>query len=370
VRAALIALALAALAQAGCAHTEATLAPEFVVPPPTLAAPGGSVTRFVVGSCAKQSRPHPFWASIIKTQADGFLFLGDNVYGDTTVDAPSSPEMPELRAAYRMLGEKKSFQKMRAAMPIYPIWDDHDYGQNDQGVGFPHKAMSEAIFLDFWRVPADDVRRTRPGIHRAWTLRQTTEEHGDRTVQIIALDTRHFRDDLRTGFFGLHYLRHTDEDTTMLGAAQWAWLEQTLAQPADVRILMTGVQVLSQSHPWERWDNFPHERDRLLELLGASGPVVIVSGDRHIGGIYRDGGIHELTASGLTQSLNSRSIGQSEPEEDPLRMGPATVATNWGLIDLDWAADTMRLSLHDAEDGRTHQMVEVPLSGGRAIVAD
>ena len=326
-----------------------------------LGSPGPNMTRLVVGSCAKQTKEHPFWAPIMATKADGLLLLGDNVYGDGSADAPSGPSLPELRKAYRTLGEKPAYQAARQAMPFYTVWDDHDFGLNDQGGTFAHKEMAKAIFLDFWGAPPDDVRRTRPGIHRSWTLDHQVPGGEARTVQLIALDTRSFRDDLRTGIFGRHYLPHTDSSTTMLGEAQWAWLEETLAEPADVRILMSSIQLFDRSHVWERWDTMPHERARLMGLLQASGRVVIVSGDRHLGGIYREGDLYELTSSGLTQSLTRYTSGRREPDVDPLRVGPAVVETNWGVIDLDWTANTIRLSLHDAEDGHTLQMVELSL---------
>ena len=40
----------------------------------------------------------------------------------------------------------------------------------------------------------------------------------------------------------------------MLGAAQWAWLRAQLLQPAELRLIVSSVQVLAEGHGWEGWD--------------------------------------------------------------------------------------------------------------------
>jgi alkaline phosphatase D len=39
--------------------------------------------RFGLGSCIHQDEPQPIWSSVKKDNLDGFIFLGDNVYGDS-----------------------------------------------------------------------------------------------------------------------------------------------------------------------------------------------------------------------------------------------------------------------------------------------
>ena len=42
----------------------------------------------------------------------------------------------------------------------------------------------------------------------------------------------------------------------MLGETQWAWLEDQLSMPADIRIITSSIQVIAEGHGWERWGNF------------------------------------------------------------------------------------------------------------------
>ena len=94
----------------------------------------------------------------------------------------------------------------------------------------------------------------------------------------------------------------------MLGEPQWKLLEEQLRTPADLRIIASSIQVVSQEHDSEKWMNLPHERERLYRLIRdtrASG-VLFVSGDVHRGEISAmDGGVgyplYDLTASGLSE---------------------------------------------------------------------
>ena len=268
------------------------------------------LTRIAFGSCAHQEKSQPIWDAVLDYRPELFIFLGDNVYGDVT-----SAAVTELREAYARAASIEGYAKVRATVPVLATWDDHDYGRNDAGADFPFRAATKQLFLDFWQVPEDDPRRARPGIYHA----QTFGPAGMR-VQVILLDTRSFRSPLRsTGEPGVPgkgpYLPDPDPAKTMLGAAQWAWLRAQLLQPAELRLLVSSVQVLAEGHGWEGWDNLPLERTKLLGLIDetAAGGVIFVSGDRHVGALYqRPTGaaydLYEITASGINMTFRGIAI--------------------------------------------------------------
>ena len=143
------------------------------------------------------------------------------------------------------------------------------------------KAESQQVFLDFFGVSAESPRRKRAGIYHA----QTYGKPGQR-IQVILLDTRYFRSPLnnigrpkvrtegRTGPYGIT----KDPDATILGEEQWQWLEDQLLQPAELRIVASSIQVVSDQHGWECWGTMPSERKRLYDLLNkttANGVVVL-----------------------------------------------------------------------------------------------
>ncbi|MBL7752241.1 MAG: hypothetical protein JNN29_12715, partial [Chitinophagaceae bacterium] len=82
------------------------------------------VTRIAFGSCGHEDEPQPVLALAAEQKPDAFIFLGDNIYGDTD-------EMDTLRAKYNRLAAKPEFQLLRNSTKLFAIWDDHDFGRND-----------------------------------------------------------------------------------------------------------------------------------------------------------------------------------------------------------------------------------------------
>jgi alkaline phosphatase D len=315
------------------------------------------LTRIAFGSCAHQAKPQPIWDAVIDYHPELFIFAGDNVYGDVT-----SAAMSELRQAYASAAKIEGYAKVRATVPVLATWDDHDYGKNDAGAEFAHKDAAKRLFLDFWQVPQQDPRRTREGVYHA----ETFGPEGMR-VQVILLDTRSFRSPLRStsepGPPGKGpYLPDPDPAKSMLGAAQWAWLRTQLMQPAELRLIVSSVQVLAEAHGWEGWGNLPLERAKLLGLIadtGAAG-VIFLSGDRHVGALYqrRAGAaypVYEITASGINMTYAENR------EPGPLRLGAVYGAPNFGTVDIDWWAGAVRLSVRSM-NGEAVRQVTVALA--------
>jgi len=117
-----------------------------------------TVSRILFGSCIKQDQPMPILNTIVKREPDLFIFLGDNIYADTT-------DMNVMRAKYEKLGADAGFTKLLKTCSVLATWDDHDYGANDAGAEYSHRVESQTIFLDFWGDGEESVRRHRPGIY-------------------------------------------------------------------------------------------------------------------------------------------------------------------------------------------------------------
>jgi alkaline phosphatase D len=133
----------------------------------------------------------------------------------------------------------------------------------------------------------------------------------------------------------------------VLGRAQWGWLEERLAEPADIHLVVSSIQVIPEDHCFEKWANFPHERERLLQLLAvASAPALILSGDRHFAEISRielpgaRGALLELTSSGM----NSAGAGKNDPNRHRA-LAPVVREDNFATLDLDWDSAGLRLGL-------------------------
>ncbi|MBG9387191.1 alkaline phosphatase D family protein [Caenimonas aquaedulcis] len=298
--------------------------------------------RIGMSSCMDQNQPQPIWDTVIADRPDLFLFGGDNVY----CEMPYS--LTRLQRAYARASEWDGFARVRAGTRHMAIWDDNDYGQNDGGADFAFKVESKAVFLDFWKVPQDDPRRTREGLYVAETFGPA-----GRRVQVIMLDGRWFRSpwkvtDQRNAPGKERYVPDPDPAKTMLGEAQWRWLEEQLRQDAQVRIIVSGIQVVTEGHGWERWGNFPRERQRLYDTIARTGAqgVVLLSGDRHIGAMYSETRdvpytLYEMTSSGITHPWRNAA------EAGPNRIGELFTEQHYGVVEIDWEARALELQLKD-----------------------
>lgn len=312
--------------------------------------------RMAMSSCVDQKKEQPIWDQVMRQAPDLMLFGGDNVYSS---EQPFS--IAALRQAYAMQAAHAGFARVRSQIPSMAIWDDHDFGLNDGGADFPHKAASKEVFLDFWQVPADDARRQREGLYHA----RVWGEAG-RRVQVIMLDGRWFRSrlkptDQRNAPGKERYVPDEDPGKTMLGPAQWAWLEAQMQVPAEVRVVISGVQVVALGHGWECWNNFPLELARLrhtLRLSAGRAPVVLLSGDRHIGAIYRDvelPGLVEMTSSGITHPWADAR------EDGPNRVGDLVTQLHFGQVDVLWDEKRIDLQLVGLQGQRLHGL-QMPLA--------
>jgi alkaline phosphatase D len=306
------------------------------------------VTTIGIGSCANQDIPQPLLGIAANYKPDYFIFLGDNIYGDTD-------NMDTLRAKYQRWGAQPYFQELKKATRLFATWDDHDFGRNDAGRHYPYKKESKEIFLSFFEEPDTSSRRKHEGIYHVEYIKNK-----GRTIQLILVDNRTFRDDVRLFdstaptpreryFYGLDYSIHQNSDSTLLGEEQWAWLEEVLKVPADLRLICSGTQFSIEYNGYEAWANYPHEQQRFIELIKktrASG-VLFLTGDVHYGeisklqapGLYP---LYDFTSSGITSTWSFATPNKNRIE------GPV-MDNNFGLITIRWEKDPLiDLQLMDA----------------------
>lgn len=298
-----------------------------------------AITRIAFGSCNREDLPQPLWPEIAAQDPQLFIWLGDNIYGDTY-------DMAVMRAKYEQQLRNPHYRQFIRAVPVIGTWDDHDYGLNDGGREYTARAASQQVTLDFLGEPEGTARRRQEGIYASYTYGPA-----DRQIKVILLDTRYHRDPIGS-------------NGTVLGDAQWQWLESELRNStARVHVVASSIQVIAEDHRFEKWANFPTERERLFRLIGESGArnVVFLSGDRHIAELSRldhpavDYPLYDLTSSGLTHTWST-----AHPELNRYRDGDLVIALNYGLLDVDWAAWRLRLQVLDAS-GAVRIDREVPL---------
>lgn len=317
------------------------------------------LTRVLLASCNDEEQESPTLARLAEEEADLFLMIGDNVYGDRDGRDYSNnqPELDELRESFADLADRAEFQAVRAKFPMMVAWDDHDYGVNDGGKHFPFRDYAEMIHETFWGLGDEDVGQW-PGTYYA----RTFGPEGQR-VQVIMLDTRFFRSDLTpTDEYGApgkeRYMpAAAGSYQDMLGSAQWTWLQNRLQDEADLRFIVSSIQVLPTAHGWESWDKMPDERQRLFDMVKSTdaGGVVFLTGDRHTGFIYEEAGVLPYEANELTASSLNVSFASETEEMDKRQVGAGFPPENYGVVEIDWEGRSLSFLLKDREGQTVRQ---------------
>lgn len=280
------------------------------------------------GSCNKHDSENVFWDDILSQNPDAFIWGGDIVYADTD-------DVTKIKKFYTKQNEVPTYAELKKNVFVTGTWDDHDYGLNDGGTEFVSKRESQQAFLDFMNVPKNSPRRLREGVYSSQMISKP-----DGLVKIINLDTRYFRTGLTEDKSkGRRYKPNLLGDGTILGDAQWKWLETELTNSkADFNLIVSSIQFLSNEHGFEKWANHPSEVRKMKELIVNSGAkgVILLSGDRHISEFSKtnvDGLAYPLidfTSSGLTHSYSSFS-----GEPNPYRVKEVTAIPSFGMLELD-----------------------------------
>ncbi len=260
---------------------------------------------FLMGSCnftneAVHDRPgKPFggdssiFETMAKEKANFMLWLGDNWYY-REVDFLSEWGL-WYRASYER--SRPHLQSFLKSMSHYAIWDDHDYGANNDNHSFPFKSASRELFQTYW---------SNPGKHSGNPVVYTKLNHYD--VDIFLMDGRSYRNDDKNVSVKDGLL---NPSKCLLGTQQMQWLKDALLSSiTPFKIIALGSQVLNQLSPFDCLYNYPFEFNELMQFIATHRieGVLFVSGDRHhseiigypIPGAYTT---YDITSSPLTAGV-------------------------------------------------------------------
>lgn len=344
------------------------------------------IQTIAFGSCANQDKPQPIWSTILKQNPDLFLFMGDNVYA-------SRPEQKPLSEQYKKLNRIPEYRAIRERVPFMAIWDDHDYGSNDSGKDNPDKEQTRKEFLKYWSYLNQTLPPNQKALYHSKIFGSKKQ-----TVQVIFLDTRWDRSPLKkisdTAALTTpslitpnettanqptvttptvntesalavkkikgEYEADTSPDKHFLSEQQWQWLESELKKPAALKVLVSSIQVIANDHHFEKWGNFPLERERLLNLIQKTKAknLVILSGDRHAASIAKldtkkSGTLYDITASALNKEAK-----EGNELNDSTYLSEAFGEPNFGLLKINWNQKKALIEIRSQQD-EVKQSVEV-----------
>lgn len=297
--------------------------------------------RFVLASCQNYSDGYyTAHAGIAADDPEFVVFVGDYIYESSDNRQPRpltlarSMDLPTYRARYERYKSDPDLQAAHHRAPWILTVDDHevannmiaDLGQNGADAGDP-AAMADwlarrADAYQVWyehqpvRLPAPSGADYR--IHRV-------VEHSD-LLRLYVLDGRQYRSAYPGGTTesqGADVPERFDEDRTMLGAAQEAWLADELGSSA-ARWNAIAQQTVMTATPipvgdaffynYDQWDGYVAARNRLLRALidqKVSNPMVL-SGDIHLAAAagvrldYDDPEAPDIANEVVTTSISSR----------------------------------------------------------------
>ena len=271
-------------------------APVRIDPAPTFRtfpAPGSkSSFQVVFGGGAGYTPPYErMWDTLAKHRPLAFLAMGDNVY----IDEPECPEAQ--RYCYYRRQSRPEYRRFVSATPMFAIWDDHDFRDND-GIGspgiddMPWKIPVWNVFKENFVNPSYGGGPKQPGVWFDFTIDG---------VHFIMLDCRYYRTSPKL------------PTPTMIGPAQKKWLLETLNASKTSGATFT---VLASSVPWttgtkpgskDTWDGFPQEREEIFSFIKDNRieGVFLISADRHRSDAYKNDRpgaypLYEASSSKLT----------------------------------------------------------------------
>ena len=287
---------------------------------------------FLAGSCSylndpifdRPGKPYGGDSSIFETMANTsaafHVWMGDNWY-TREVDFESAWGL-NYRASHDR--SFKVLQKFMAAMPQYAIWDDHDYGPNDEGKSYIFKKESRTVFKNYSLNPT--YGEDEKGIY-------TKVNYAD--VDLFLTDDRFFRseDNFPDSVNG-----QASSEKTFFGKTQMEWLKNSLAfSDAKFKIIVVGSQVLNPLSKYERLNNYTSEYNELMNFIKSQkiNGVIFFTGDRHHSEVVKLEQpnfypLYDITISPYTAGISKPS---GEEKNNPYRVaGTLVEAQNFGKI--------------------------------------
>jgi alkaline phosphatase D len=313
---------------------------------------GNDFFAIAFGSCANQKIKNELWSVINQNKPSVWIWGGDNIYSDTE-------DMKVLNDNYQIQKQDPEYLKFIQNKIIMGTWDDHDYGANDGGEEYPLKKESQQLFLDFIGTPKNALERKRDGVFTSKTI--TTDGY---KLKIIVLDSRFFRTALTKATDSTKRFQPNDfGQGTLLGSDQWKWLENELqSSDANFNIIVSSIQFLSNKHGFETWGNFPHEVEKLEQMIVSTKAkgTILISGDRHISTFSSkniDGlpySLIDFTSSGLTHTYKGFS-----GEENPYQKGEVVKDINFGLLKFDFKNNKVIMEIRGKENKLLQQFIQI-----------
>ena len=272
----------------------------------------GSTVRFAISGDADATPTESgglaynrfqIYARMAAERNDFNINLGDTIYSDSSVGGrPAARTTSEKWAKYKLGLALPALRTLRASSSLYSHWDDHefinDFSRSEDGA--PIYAAGVKAFRDYSPVAYSQelglYRSVRWGKHlelffldeRSFRSAKATSACGNDLAPTAPQPVRDAFASLAPG------LRNpvppaclaaiNDPARTMLGARQYAAFTSAIdASRATWKVIVNEVPIQQYyALPYDRWEGYAAERDRLLRFLQENVKnVVFLTTDTH-----------------------------------------------------------------------------------------
>ncbi|MDP3618416.1 MAG: alkaline phosphatase D family protein [Ramlibacter sp.] len=380
----------------------------------TFPSPDAQVERLRLAYASCQRWEHGYYAAWRHMQAenvDVVMFLGDYIYEYASAARPARTHtggvthtLDDYRARHALHKSDADLQGMHAACPWIVTWDDHEVVNDHAGPQLDpaRRAAAYQAFYEHMPLRASSFTRAIAGLTGAPELRLYGQVPFGRLANLYVLDGRQYRDTqvcsggLASGGSGVldpaRCPEWNDPARSLLGAAQEAWLDASLARSRPGWNVIGQQSLFGQrdlrAGPdkalWnDSWDGYSAARSRLTQSLlrhQAANPVFL-GGDVHenwVGHVKADYARPDSAAIGVEfcgTSITSRSSGQSRIPgwlaENPHFVFADSLGKGYGIAQFTPSRLTTTLRVVDDvkhQDTGIRTLAQFTVESGRPVV--
>ena len=240
---------------------------------------------FAVASCMDDKWAHQhIWKELLSFRPDMIFLIGDVVYADKYIPEVS---FENLSRRYLETLNTLPLYQTNQLIPLFAIWDDHDYGMNNGHGNFKYKQEMTKLFRDFFPLPAKHPSLSKgPGI--SFVLKTQKQN-------FLFTDGRSFQSPPQT------------KNPSLWGERQEEWIVQNISKPTWI---ISGGQILGRHHRFESFETgFPKNFKIMMNrMMVTKNPVFFLSGDRHLSELLKIDKEREPWAQYNTYELTTSPI--------------------------------------------------------------
>lgn len=308
----------------------------------TKTAPVGDVKKLRLGfaSCSNYAWGYfNAYRAMANDSLDAVVHLGDYIYEHEPgtyarkgIDRNHIPNkelisLVDYRTRYAQYRLDPDLQAVHAAHAFITIWDDHELANNaydegaanhqpEEGDWETRKAAAKKAYYEWM-----PVRENNDNLYRAFNYGNLAE--------LVMLDTRV---EGRKQQVQENDPAFADTARTMIDQLQFSWLSNELDKPVKWKII--GNQILfgelniffsKRAELYtDGWEDYPTQRQKLLQKISKSGNVIFATGDFHSSFVLKN----NMNGKAVANEIVVPSITSANYDED-LNLDSAKVYTGW-----------------------------------------